>query len=124
MLKTSEGEAYLEILGDFTNETLEGGLADEQLGGLLVPSDLTKGDSTGPETMGLLHTTGSGLEWQCRQRQRERRRAHQQGRRGQGKEGTHGGRSLPGGLGGELLTGGLACEEESTMNTESPMSRE
>ena len=54
-------ETNLEVLSDFTNETLEGELADEQLGGLLVPSDLTKGDSTGPETMRLLDSTSCSL---------------------------------------------------------------
>ena len=54
-------EVVAELLGDLTDETLEGELADEQLSGLLVPSDLTKGDSSGPETMGLLDTTSSSL---------------------------------------------------------------
>ena len=52
--------AYLEVLGDLTNETLEGELADEQLRGLLVATDFTKGDGTRPEAMGLLDTTSGG----------------------------------------------------------------
>ena len=48
---------YLEILSNLTNKALEGELADEQLGRLLVTPDFTKGDSTRPETMGLLDTT-------------------------------------------------------------------
>ena len=54
-------EMNLEVLSDFTNETLEGKLPDEELGRLLVPSDFTKGDSTGPESVRLLHTTSGGL---------------------------------------------------------------
>jgi hypothetical protein len=52
---------YLEVLGDFTDEALEGELADKQLRRLLVPSDFTKGDGSGPEPMGLLHTTSGSL---------------------------------------------------------------
>ena len=52
----------LEVLRDFTDKTLEGELADEELGRLLVPTDLTKSDGTGPEAMGLLDTTSGVLE--------------------------------------------------------------
>ena len=52
---------HLEVLGDFTDETLEGELADEQLGGLLVAPDFTERDGSGPETMRLLDTSGGGL---------------------------------------------------------------
>jgi len=38
--------AYLEVLGDFTNETLEGKLADQELGGLLVATNFTESDGT------------------------------------------------------------------------------
>ena len=55
-----ETEIGLEVLGNLTDEALEGELADEQLGGLLVLTDLTESDGTGPVAMGLLHTTGSG----------------------------------------------------------------
>ena len=51
--------AYLEVLSDLTNETLEGELADEQLGGLLVATNFTESDGTRPEAVRLLHTTGS-----------------------------------------------------------------
>lgn len=54
----------LEILSDFTDKSLEGELADEELGGLLVATNFTESDGTGAETMGLLDTTGgrgSGL---------------------------------------------------------------
>ena len=52
-----ETEIGLEVLRDFTDKTLEGELADEEVGALLVLSDLTKGDCAGLETMGLLDTT-------------------------------------------------------------------
>jgi hypothetical protein len=52
---------YLEILCDFTDETLEGELADEQLSRFLVATNFTEGDSSRPETMGLLDTTGGVL---------------------------------------------------------------
>lgn len=41
-----ETEVGLEILGDFTDQTLEGELADQKLGGLLVATDLTESDGT------------------------------------------------------------------------------
>ena len=56
-----EAEVGLEVLSDLTDETLEGELADEQLGGLLVAPDFTERDGSGPETMRLLDTSGGGL---------------------------------------------------------------
>jgi len=56
-----EAKIGLEILGNFTNKPLEGQLADEQLGGLLVASDFTEGNGTRPEAMGLLDTPGGLL---------------------------------------------------------------
>lgn len=53
-----ETEIRLEILGNFTHQPLEGQLADQQLGGLLVPTDFSQGDCTGTVTMGLLDATG------------------------------------------------------------------
>jgi histone H3 len=41
-----EAEVGLEVLGDLTNQTLEGELADQELGGLLVATDLTESDGT------------------------------------------------------------------------------
>ena len=41
-----ETEIRLEVLGDFTDQTLEGELADQELGGLLVATDLTESDGT------------------------------------------------------------------------------
>ena len=54
-------ETNLEVLSDFTNETLERKLANEQLSRLLIPSNFTKGDGTRPEAMRLLDTTGGCL---------------------------------------------------------------
>jgi len=55
-----EAEVGLEVLSDFTNQALEGQLADEELGGLLVTTDLTESDGTRLIAMGLLDTTGRG----------------------------------------------------------------
>ena len=55
-----EAEIGLEILGDLTDETLEGELADEELSGLLVPPDLPEGDSSRPVPVGLLDSTSGG----------------------------------------------------------------
>jgi histone H3 len=41
-----EAEVGLEVLSDLTDKTLEGQLADEELGRLLVTTDLTEGDGT------------------------------------------------------------------------------
>ena len=52
-----EAEVGLEVLGDLTDEALEGGLADDEVGGLLVLADLAEGNSTGAVTAGLLDAT-------------------------------------------------------------------
>ena len=57
-----EAEVGLEILGDFTNEALEGELPDEELSRLLVATDFTESDSSWTEPMGFLHASGSSLE--------------------------------------------------------------
>jgi hypothetical protein len=72
-----ESQVGLEVLGDFSNQSLEGELSDQELGRLLVLSDLSKGDGTGPVSVGLLDTSGGGLS------------------------------GLAGSLGGELLSGSL-----------------
>ena len=51
------GNTYLEVLSNLTDKTLEGELADEQLGRLLVATDFTEGDGTRAEAVRLLHTT-------------------------------------------------------------------
>ena len=49
-----ETEISFEVLGDFTDQALEGKLADEELSALLVTTDLTEGNGTGPVPVGLL----------------------------------------------------------------------
>jgi hypothetical protein len=53
-----EAQVGLEVLCDFTDQTLEGELANEELGRLLVATDLTKSDGTGLVSVRLLDTTG------------------------------------------------------------------
>uniref|UniRef100_A0ACD5ZS07 Uncharacterized protein n=1 Tax=Avena sativa TaxID=4498 RepID=A0ACD5ZS07_AVESA len=53
-----EAEVGLEVLGDLTDEALEGELADEQLRALLVLADLPERDGAGAEAVGLLHPAG------------------------------------------------------------------
>ena len=52
---------YLEVLSDLTNKTLERQFADEEFCRLLVATNLTKSDGTGPEAMRLLDTASGGL---------------------------------------------------------------
>ena len=55
-------ETNLEVLRNFTDKPLEGQLADEELGRLLVPTDLAERDGTRPEAVRLLNTAGSSLK--------------------------------------------------------------
>ena len=55
-----EPQVGLEVLSDLANEALEGELADEQLGGLLVAADLAEGDGSGAVPVGLLDAAGGG----------------------------------------------------------------
>jgi histone H3 len=62
LLKSTDGrrleaEVRLEVLGDLTNKTLEWQLADEELGRLLVATNLTKSNGTRLIAMGLLDTS-------------------------------------------------------------------
>ena len=82
-----ETEVSLEVLGNLTDQTLEGQLPDEELSALLVTPDLTEGDGAGPVTMGLLDTTCS------------------RGRLAS----SLGGKLLARGLPSGRLTGGLLC---------------
>jgi hypothetical protein len=61
--RSLESKVTLEILGNLTYQTLEWCLFDEEVGRLLVSTDLTEGDSSGTITVGLLHTScvGAGL---------------------------------------------------------------
>lgn len=56
--RTLKAQVGLEVLSDLADETLEGQLADQQLGALLVTTDLAERDCTGPVTMGLLDAAG------------------------------------------------------------------
>ena len=63
LLKSTDGrgleaEIRLEVLSDLTDKTLEGQLADEKLGRLLVTTDLTESDGTRLVAVRLLDTTG------------------------------------------------------------------
>lgn len=53
-----ETQVGLEVLSDLADQTLEGQLAYEQLGALLVTTDLTQGDRSWPVTVGLLNSSG------------------------------------------------------------------
>ena len=53
-----EAQVALEVLSDLTDETLEWELADEQLGRLLVPTDLTESDGSWLISVRLLDTSG------------------------------------------------------------------
>lgn len=51
LLKSTDGRGLeakvgLEVLSNFTDQTLEGELADQKLSGLLVATDLTESDGT------------------------------------------------------------------------------
>ena len=52
-----EAEVRLEVLGDLTNKALEGQLANEKLGGLLVTTNLTESDGSRLVAVRLLDTT-------------------------------------------------------------------
>jgi hypothetical protein len=45
---------YLEFLGDLADETLEGELSKQQIGGFLITTDLTESDGSWAVTVGLL----------------------------------------------------------------------
>jgi len=53
-----EAKVGLEVLSDFTDQTLEGKLSDQELGGLLVATDLTESDGTRLVSVRLLDTSG------------------------------------------------------------------
>lgn len=43
-----ETQVGFEVLGNLSNQTLEWQLTDQQLSGLLIPTNLTQSHSTGP----------------------------------------------------------------------------
>jgi len=57
--RSLESKISLEVLSNFTDKALEGELADEKLGALLVTTDLTKSDSPRAIPMGLLDSSCS-----------------------------------------------------------------
>jgi histone H3 len=56
--RSLEAKVTLEILGNFTNQTLERELSDQQVGRLLVSADFTKRYGTWAVTVGLLDSSG------------------------------------------------------------------
>jgi len=55
-----ESEISLEILGDFSYQTLEWELSDQKFGALLVTTDLSESYCSGSVSVRFLHSTGSG----------------------------------------------------------------
>ena len=58
--RTLETEVPPEVLGDLADEALERKPADEEIGRLLIATNLTKSHSAGTVAMGLLDTAGGG----------------------------------------------------------------
>ena len=56
--RSLEAQITLEILSDFTNQTLKGQLSNQKIGTLLVTTDLAKGNGSGSVSVGLLDTSG------------------------------------------------------------------
>ena len=54
-----ESQVGLEVLSDFSDQSLEGQLSDQQFSRLLVSPDLSEGDCSWPVSMGLLDSSGS-----------------------------------------------------------------
>jgi hypothetical protein len=55
-----ETEVGLEVLGDFTDQALEGQLADKEFGRLLVTTNFTESNGSGSVSVGLLDSSGNG----------------------------------------------------------------
>jgi len=55
-----ESEVSFELLGDFSDESLEGELSDEELSRLLVLSNFSEGDGSGSISVGLLNSSSVG----------------------------------------------------------------
>ena len=58
--RSLEAEVGLEILSNLTDQALERKLANEQVSGLLVTTDLSESDRSRAITVGLLDTSSSG----------------------------------------------------------------
>jgi hypothetical protein len=54
-----ESDVLVEHRGDTTDESLEGELSDEVVGGVLKTSELTESNSSGSESAGLIDSTSS-----------------------------------------------------------------
>ena len=53
-----ETQVGFKVLGDFTHQTLKGKFADQEFRGFLVPTDFTKGHSTGAVSVRFLDAAG------------------------------------------------------------------
>ena len=53
-----ESEIGFEVLGDFSDQSLEWQFSDQEFGGFLIPSDFSEGNGTGSKSVGLLDTAG------------------------------------------------------------------
>ena len=58
--RSLESKITLEILGNLTDKSLERKLSDEEVGTLLVTTDLTKSDGSGSVSVRLLDSSGGG----------------------------------------------------------------
>ena len=56
-----ESKVGLEVGSDFSDESLERKLSDEELGGFLILSDHSEGDGSWSESVGLLHSGDLGV---------------------------------------------------------------
>jgi hypothetical protein len=83
-----EPEIHVELLGDLANQPLEGKLANQQVGGFLIPPYLTEGYSA--RSIAAADFTTPAGESVTRMPARKQL-------------------TLPGGLGGEVLSWGLAA---------------
>ena len=80
-----ETEVSFEVLGNLTDQALEGQLADEKLSGLLVSPDLTESNCSWPISVGLLDSSSGWCRFAS----------------------SFGGQLLPGSFSSSRLTGGL-----------------
>ena len=55
-----ESELAVRLVGDVLDDSLERKLSDQKISGLLVSSDLSESDSSGPVSMGLLESSSLG----------------------------------------------------------------
>jgi hypothetical protein len=56
-----ESKVGLEVGGDFSNESLERKLSDEELGGFLILSDHSEGNGTWSESVSFFHSGDLGV---------------------------------------------------------------